>query len=289
MSKVILILIDGCRPDALQQADTPAIDRLIAEGAAALNARTVQPPITLPAHFSLFTSLDPADHNITANTGFPVPSAAARSLTEIVKYHGGTTAAAYSWEYLRNLSPPGALDNVFYLNMEGSGYTDLDIMDAALTMIRDQRPDLCFIYLEGTDLAGHREGWMSPPYLMAVSRADRAVGMLLRTLSEMHLEETYTVVLQSDHGGTGHHHLEPVEGVMRIPWIVRGPAVRKGHRIQSPVSILDTAPTIARLMGIPPHYAWKGRVIEELFTAFESQRPENPEAAPLQRVAAGGM
>ena len=44
----ILIVIDGCRPDGIQQADTPAIDSLIARGAYTFNAQSVVPSSTLP-------------------------------------------------------------------------------------------------------------------------------------------------------------------------------------------------------------------------------------------------
>jgi hypothetical protein len=74
---------------------------------------TVEPTVTLPARFSLFTSLAPQDHNVTTNSGSPQPSSTARSLMEVVKYNRLTTAASYSWELLRNLSPPYALDEEY--------------------------------------------------------------------------------------------------------------------------------------------------------------------------------
>lgn len=265
MSKVILIVIDGCRPDALKQADTPAIDDLISRGSSTMNALTVEPTITLPAHFSLFTSLPPHDHNVTTNTGNPQPSSTARSLLEVVKYNRLTTTAAYSWELLRNLSPPYALDSSFFLNTDNTEYADADIMRAAIHMLKQQAPDFCFFYLESVDQAGHESGWMSEAYLAATHKADRAIGMLINFLDESGLDEEYTIIVQSDHGGDGYHHLQPVETVIYIPWIVSGKGIRPGHRIDTEVSILDTAPTIARLMGILPHYAWKGRVPDEIF------------------------
>lgn len=265
MCKVILILVDGCRPDALEPAVTPAIGRLIASGASTMCARTVQPPITLPAHFSLFTSLNPRDHNVTTNTGSPSPSATACSIVEMVKNQRLQTAAVYSWELLRNLSPPNALGTSFYLDTSNTGYTDLDIMKNAIRIVTQQHPDFCFIYLEGVDQAGHEHGWMSAPYLSAVSQADSAVGMLMQALETAGLTDQYAIVLQSDHGGQGSHHLQSVDAVMTIPWIVHGPGIRQGHHIESAVSILDTAPTIVRLMELHPHYSWLGRAPKEIF------------------------
>ena len=33
---------------------------------------------------------------------------------------------------------------------------------------------------------------------------------------------------------------------MTIPWLLAGPGVRVGHALQTPISLLDTAPTLAR-------------------------------------------
>jgi predicted AlkP superfamily pyrophosphatase or phosphodiesterase len=267
MPKLILILIDGCRSDALQQAETPAIDSLMAKGASTLAARTVEPSMTLPAHFSLFTSLPPLAHNVTTNTGSPIPSNMAHGLVELLKYNGYSTAAAYSWEPLRNLAPPTALDAAFYLKIEQTSLSDLDVMRGGIQLLETLAPDFLFIYLEGVDVAGHRSGWMSDAYLSAVRTADRAVGQLLQTLAEYKGGETYHILLQADHGGDGKGHQAPSDAVMTIPWMVSGPGICPGHRIGTPVRIIDTAPTIARLMQIPAHYSWEGEVPEEIFEA----------------------
>ena len=265
MPKVILVVIDGCRPDALARAATPTVDSLMASGASTMTARTVAPPLTLPAHFSLLTSLNPRDHHVTTNTDRPSLAPTACSIFETVKKQGLTTALAYSWEPLRNLAPPKALDASFYLDTHGTGHTDLDIVDYAIRMLTRQQPDFFFLYLEGVDQAGHDHGWMSPPYLAAVERADAAVGQLLQALASAGLANDYAIVLQSDHGGQGGQHLEPTDKVMTIPWMVRGAGIRRGHAIKAAVSILDTAPAITRLMGLPPHASWIGRVPEEIF------------------------
>ena len=52
---------------------------------------------------------------------------------------------------------------------------------------------------------------------------------------------------------------------MTIPWMAAGPNIRKGYAIQAPVSLLDTAPTIAKIMEIQPHREWEGKCVEEIF------------------------
>lgn len=265
MSKVILILIDGLRADALTPESAPAVHRIFSKGAMSLTARTVTPSITLPAHFSLFTSLSPQDHNVTTNTGTPLKSLSAAGLVETIRYNGMTTAAVYSWEYLRHLSPPGALDFSLYMNTDQTLHTDLDIMEMATGIIQRHAPDFCFIYLEGVDQAGHEKGWMSKGYMEAVARADQAVDMLAGVLKTADPASDYTLVLQSDHGGIDTHHYDPVDPVLTIPWMAAGKEIRCGYRIRREMTILDTAPAIARILGIRPHYGWKGICPEDIF------------------------
>jgi predicted AlkP superfamily pyrophosphatase or phosphodiesterase len=265
MPKAILIIIDGCRVDAIQQASTPNIDGLIAEGAHTFDAATVSPSITQPAHFSIFTSQDPISHNVLTNTGRPVCSPSATTLFEVAKTFQKFNAAVYSWENLRNLAPPGALDYAFYLNTYNHKYCDIDMAIAAADCLQRFRPDFCFLYLEGVDEAGHQHGWMSKAYLDALQTADNAVGILLEALALSGLDAVSNIILHSDHGGEDNHHKEPVSESLTIPWIAWGPNIRKGHTIAAPVSVLDTAPTAAHLLGIPAHYSWEGRPIDELF------------------------
>ena len=68
---VTLILVDGMRPDGLAQAPTPTLDRLIANGAASMSARTIMPSITLPCISSLFLGVSPERHGITSNVYTP--------------------------------------------------------------------------------------------------------------------------------------------------------------------------------------------------------------------------
>ena len=50
---------------------------------------------------------------------------------------------------------------------------------------------------------------------------------------------------------------------MTIPWLIASPRVRAGHEIQHAVSLLDTAPTLARLLNIPAAREWEGRCVDE--------------------------
>jgi len=278
MNKTILVIIDGCRSDGLEQAKTPNIDYMIENGAHTLNARTVTPSITLPAHFSTFTSLPPIAHNVLTNTGSPQPSSTARSIVDVAKDYGKKTAAFYSWEQFRNLSAPGSLDHSYFINSGSTENLDLEVAQAAAGYLDSRCPDFCFIYFEGTDIAGHRSGFMSAEYLDAIETADTALGIILNELERANLSDCYNIILHSDHGGINYDHMENTPEVMTIPWIAIGPRVRQEHIVTGKVNIIDTAPTLAGLMNIPVHHTWQGRAINEIFktNVFEMIQPVFP-------------
>ena len=63
--KVLLILADGMRPDAL--ANLPQVEEMKKKAAYTLKADTVFPSVTLPCHMSLFHSVPPMRHGTTTN------------------------------------------------------------------------------------------------------------------------------------------------------------------------------------------------------------------------------
>jgi predicted AlkP superfamily pyrophosphatase or phosphodiesterase len=261
--QAVLFVVDGLRPDALPQTPTPQMDTLAAQGAHTWRAQTVTPSISLPCHASMFCAVPPARHGITDNRWTPsqppVPS-----LIEVVHQAGLGTAAFYSWEPLRDLSEPGNLDAAHFRRLgDPAGDGDLNIAAAAAEYIVEQQPSFTFVYLGATDEVGHRFGWLSQPYLQAVSQADQAIGLVLDALrANGTLTDTVCLVL-ADHGGHDTDHSAGLPEDLTIPWIVSGPGVRCDHKISGPVSIMDTAPTIAHLLGLPIAAEWCGQVIAE--------------------------
>ena len=69
--KVILISIDGMRPDGMLKCGNPFVEKLKRISSYTFNARTVNPSVTLPCHMSLFHSVTPERHGIITNTFVP--------------------------------------------------------------------------------------------------------------------------------------------------------------------------------------------------------------------------
>ena len=113
MATVLLFSIDGVRPDAIEQASTPVLDRLKQAGAWTGRARSVMPSVTLPCHQSMFRGVPPERHGITSNRfqplARPVPS-----LIDAAHAAGKRIGFFYNWEPLRDLAEPGSVDVAYF-------------------------------------------------------------------------------------------------------------------------------------------------------------------------------
>ena len=270
MTRTLLIHIDGCRADTLAAAATPAIHRLKAGGAWTYGAVTVTPSVTLPVHFSIFTSMAPTSHGVLSNAADPAVSRSAPNMVQWFQSLGKTCAMYYNWEYLRELSPPGYLDRSIFFDTLKRPDGDMIIAEAAAADMISAQPEFTFVYLGCPDEVGHSKGFESPEYALSIEKADQAVAHLLNRLDLAGIRDQYSILLQSDHGGMGNHHTQSVPEVMMVPWILSGPKIRPREIVHPeglpPVSVLDTAPTLALCMDLMPHPLWEGKAVTQAFS-----------------------
>ena len=102
MKKTILILVDGMRPDAVEQSGHSVVAELKAHSAYSMKATTVMPSVTLPCHMSLFHSVTPQRHGILTNTYVPQVRPV-KGLCEVLRGAGKKNAFFYNWEELKDL------------------------------------------------------------------------------------------------------------------------------------------------------------------------------------------
>ena len=253
MKKVILISIDGMRPDGFLQCGHPFIHEMMRKGSYTLNARTVTPSVTLPCHTSMFHSVPPQRHGITTNLYIPF-ARPINGLFEQIKMHGGVSAMYYGWEPLRDVSRPESLKFSAYINAYMEEKSDDALTDLAMERIEKSHPDFVFLYMVETDeKGGHDHGWMSKEYLDCIYTAIDNVKRVYEAFGE-----EYTVIVTADHGGHDRcHGTERVED-MTIPMCFLGDRFEEGRELDG-VSILDLAPTIADVMGITRAVEWEGK------------------------------
>ena len=251
---VLLCLVDGLRPDALELVDTPVIHRLMAAGKYSLHAQTVLPSLTLPCIASLFFGVPPEQHGTFTN--WFVPGWDEAGLIDLFKMEDLSAASFYNWEQLRNVSRPGSLQTAVCLNVAESHDLPLGEGDRLLTDLvlktLNTFPDFCFVYLGCLDTAGHRHGWLSRQYLQTLENADACLGRLIQAFPQDGM-----ALVVSDHGGHDFGHGSDLAEDMTIPLIAAGAGIEPGELV-SPVSILDIAPTIAGFAGLPIPSAWAG-------------------------------
>jgi len=254
MKKVMLILIDGMRPDSLEgisQAET-----FMREGAFTRCARTVFPSVTLPCHMSLMHSVDPQRHGTTTNT-FAPQVRPIDGLFDVLAMWKKRCGFFYNWEQLRDIARPGSLYTNHYISCVKCGLTESDdrVTEAALKSMREDDLDFLFVYLGGADETGHAFGWMGEEYLAAVRHAWTDVERLAAAAGD-----EYQVIITADHGGHERTHGTEMTEDMTIPVFLRGSSFAPGKELEK-VSIKDIAPTVCALMGVPTPDEWEGNAL----------------------------
>lgn len=250
--KVLLILVDGMRPDSL--GDIPYVEQLKKKASYTLGATTVCPSDTLPCHMSLFHSVDPGVHGTVTNTYTP-PANPVPGLFELLKKNGKKSAMFYSWEQLRDVARPGNLAHSYFISCgqhPGEVYVPA-CSEAALCYIEKEKPDFTFLYLAMPDDIGHKKGWMSQAYLDSVRFCWQNIEKVLITLPE-----DYTVIITADHGGHDKTHGSADPQDINIPLFLLGKDFAPGRDL-SGATIKDIAPTVAKLLQLETPDRWEGK------------------------------
>lgn len=260
MGKVVFMMTDGLRPDAINPDNTPNLINFMQRGSYTMSARSIMPSVTLPCHTSIFHSVPATRHGILDNEWRNM----VRPVTGLVEQIFANKKRAgfiHNWERLRDLNRQEQLYFSFYIN---TGY-DLDgdnvIVETATQWIPKAICDFWFVYFASVDVAGHMFGWMAEDYIKQVKYVDNLIGKLLPSIDD----ET-TVIIHSDHGGHDRTHGTESPEDMTIPYMIAGPNIKQNYEIQANVSLLDTTPTVAHILDIPQHSDWEGTVIDEIFT-----------------------
>ena len=276
---VILVSIDGLRPDAIDAYDAPVLQRIMREGSYSLSAMTIVPSKTLPSHTSMLTGVGPEIHRITWNSHqeerlefVEVPT-----VFELAHGAGLRTAAFVAKAKFRHLLDPAELDYFEAPVGNATHWMATRIVERAINYMRHEQPNLLFVHFGEPDFAGHTLGWMGSGYGWAVRQSDAAVGRIVEAADEVYGPGRYTLVVTADHGGHARTHgtADPIDRA--IPWIVYGEGVRAGAEELLPgIRTMDTAATVLWALGIAMPADWAGRPV---LSAFGPTAPVTPIAA----------
>src|ERR1039457_5207535 len=177
--RVLVISIDGMRPDVLLRAKAPNIREMTQHGSFTFWAESTDMAITLPTHVSMFTGVSPAKHHITWNDDRRVESGALTvpTLFDLVKKAGHSTAMVVGKTKLCIIAGSGMADcrKSTVNNKEDS----LSIANRAAEVLRRHRPHVMFVHFPDPDTVGHALGWGSPEQVIAAGSADQGSGRIM--------------------------------------------------------------------------------------------------------------
>lgn len=262
--KLLHIVIDGCRPDGLAQADTPHLDALWRTGAYSWRAQSIMPSISLPCHTSMFRGVLPDKHGITKNVYNPAADAFP-SIIDMAYKKGLHTAMFTSWGELRDLAAPPNLNMCWLRNPVYGEENDSHTVRAAIEYLWTQLPDYCFLYLGDVDISGHGWGWMSPEYIRAIEINDQLVGQVIAALENAGIRDKYAFLVQSDHGGHDTDHGTDSAEDMTTIWFMQGQGIKRGHELEADFDLRATPPTIAHLLNIDRPPEWDSAPVYDAF------------------------
>jgi predicted AlkP superfamily pyrophosphatase or phosphodiesterase len=257
---VIVVSIDGLRPDAIERYQARTLQRLMAEGRYSLSAQTISLSFTLPSHTSMLTGVDADRHGVTWNSDKveTVGVVTVPTVFSVARDAGFSTAAFFSKPKLKHLERPGSIDHVTGPRGGVFPWNSTKLVDHVERYLRTANPNLTFVHLADADLAGHTYGWMSNTYGMAVRQSDAALARVLRLADARFGAGGYSVIVTADHGGHDRTHGTTDRIDTTIPWIVWGAGVQRGDTLTG-IRTMDTAATALWMLGLDAPPSWVGR------------------------------
>jgi arylsulfatase A-like enzyme/cytochrome c-type biogenesis protein CcmH/NrfG len=268
---IVIITIDTLRADRVgaygySAARTPAIDRLAREGAMFRQAFATA-PITLTSHASLMTGRYPPGHGARHNgvrLDERTPTLAA-TLSAAGFATGGFVAAfpldrrfglARGFDAYGDRMPP-SVDGRAVNERPGR-----QVVDEALGWLARNRSRRFFLWVHlfephapyGNPSDAGRD--TKARYDDEIAEADAQTGRILEALGPD--RASTVVVFAGDHGeafgehGEIGHSIFLYDTTLRVPLVIAATDLPAGRIIGEPVSLIDLAPTVLRLLGLPP-------------------------------------
>jgi arylsulfatase A-like enzyme/Flp pilus assembly protein TadD len=262
---IVLITLDTTRADRLgsygrADAGTPNLDRLAASGVRFSDAWSVA-PITLPAHLSILTGCTPVTHGVRDNGGAKydgrIPTLATRLAAQ-----GYRTAAVVSASVLDSDWGANAGFTIYDDRFDGKSERSAKSATTHALEILQSSTEPIFLWVHYFD--PHWSYEPPPPfserfandlYQGEIASVDFELGRLLTGLDKA--KQKSIIVIVADHGESLGEHGERTHGIftyrstLSVPFLISGPGIPAGRVVAEPVSIIDIAPTIAELAGLP--------------------------------------
>ena len=213
---LILVSLDGFRWDYPMRYDTPALDRIIANGIQAESLVPVFPTLTFPNHYSIATGLYPANHGLVGNR-FPSNdrsrfySLRDRSAVEDGRWYSGEPIwvaaerngmVSAAFFFVGTEAPIHGIRPTHWnsFNAQIAGARRVDQVLEWLALPEERRPHMITLYFEDVDSTTHSEGVGAPLMVQAVRRVDGYLDRLLTGIDALPFADQIYLFVVSDHG-----------------------------------------------------------------------------------------
>lgn len=266
--RVVVVVIDGCRKERLEQADAPFLHQLMQGGMVYDRMETIYPARTVTCFSSMFTGTYPSEHGIKSNMVWNL-GVKVESIFDVLKKQG-KKGVLFGCAHLID-----AFGNYVqsFTAVNHNDKVDKLIIEQAKTIYEREQPELFIVQMIAVDQTGHSRGVHYPEYAQKIHEADRLIADFHQWLTEQGWMENTAFVIMADHGQGdgigGHGHLDV--GERFVPFIMNGPMFRQGIRVPELRSITSLAATISALLGLPLPAHARGPVLSEAFTESQGE------------------
>ena len=258
--KLLFIGIDGCRPDALTQAQTPNIDGLINGGIYindALCSINGQPTVSGPGWSTMITGVWFDKHGVSDNSfsgsnfdEYPPFNVLMEESGQ--EYH---TASFIRWTPIHTQIFGSTMDyNELHSTYDGS------VAQGAADYMSTPNLDVLFLDFDDVDIAGHSYGY-SPEanqYINAIENVDEYIGWVIDAMENRPTfqNEDWLVMITSDHGGIDYSHGGQTIEERQIPIILSGSLVSV-ETLPEQSYLTNMVPTLLHYFGIENNCEWQ--------------------------------
>jgi len=218
---VVIIVIDGARPDIVKEVNTPNIDWIKRNGIWFANAYCYAPSLSLPGYTTIGTGARPAISGITSN--WHEGHVKIDNIFNITLENNRTTALVSSSSWMDLFGPWITWNKTREDNVE----MDEVLGPWAVEMIKNKKPTLLVVDLYDTDNAGHMTASaLSEEYRTELEEADVQIGNIIDVLNETGILSETLIIVASNHGflSKGYHGGAETEA-MHVVLAIKGPGI----------------------------------------------------------------
>lgn len=215
---VILISLDGFRPDYLDKHPAPMLRALAARGVRAKWMTPSFPSLTFPNHYAIATGLYPDHNGIVANNIYAPEFNETFSMGKKAEVQNGRwwlgepiwVTAEKQGQRAGAFFFPGTEAEIGGKRPSiwkpfDDNFPNFERVDTILSWLdlpRAERPTMITLYYSDVDHGGHDAGPDSDNVKEAIARVDAALGRLVEGLKARRIFDRINLIIVSDHGMT---------------------------------------------------------------------------------------